>query len=243
MLDMLYEAEALVEMALRRKDGKLSDTVKRLVADKCFGLADIAAGWNIPEEAPACGCKHDPVYTPEAAKTPREERCVSEDEADNVALAESEMLEIVAMATADPEEDAAASAATDVCVADTAPDDESFAEDSSADDTEEYDAPEDDTEEYEEEEEADDEGEYGLPPVPRRERAPLLSFFTINDRYRFRRSLFGGSNPAFLESLAVIESLDSGAQAADYAADDLQWDMDSPEVKLFLDIVGRYFAS
>ena len=270
MLDTVYEAEALIEMALRRKQNSSTDTVKRLVADKCRQMMAIADSWQLSDTglpaAPGDGADNR-CYD---ASTVRTVSPSDPDAADDVALAESEMLEIVAMASEDPE-NADKSGVSSSSPEDRTPRslelvspelDPEISEDATEariDPPAGFDAPDapqvlvtpPGNVEFVEESDMASGGDYDredetvdeeLPPA-RRERAPLLSFFTINDRFRFRRSLFEGSNPRLLESVAVIESLDSMEQAADYMADDLQWDMESPEVKLFCKIIDRYFKS
>lgn len=270
MLDTVYEAEALIEMALRRKQNSSTDTVKRLVADKCRQMMAIADSWQLSDTGLPAASGDGADNRCYDASTVRTVSLSDPDAADDVALAESEMLEIVAMASEDPE-NADKSGASSSSPEDRTPRslelvspelDPEISEDATEariDPPAGFDAPDapqvlvtpPGNVEFVEESDMASGGDYDredetvdeeLPPA-RRERAPLLSFFTINDRFRFRRSLFEGSNPRLLESVAVIESLDSMEQAADYMADDLQWDMESPEVKLFCKIIDRYFKS
>lgn len=75
-----------------------------------------------------------------------------------------------------------------------------------------------------------------------RQRASDISkAFTINDRFRFRRELFRNSDEEFKETLEVIGSMSSMEEAEDYFFNDLCWDESSPEVKEFMEIVGRHF--
>lgn len=279
MLDTIYEAEALIEMALRRKQNSSTETVKRLVADKCRQMMSIADSWQLTDAIPEPSDSADNrCYDASTARTIAPD---DPDAADDIALAENEMLEIVAMASVTPEaddetckeptpqeleletpeldpevEETATEAKIDPPAGFDAhdapqilvnpPHEVEFVEESDMageenDDTD-VDVDDDDAD-ADVDEEADEPQDEDITLQNRRERAPLLSFFTINDRFRFRRSLFEGSNPRLLESLAVIESLDSLQQACDYMADDLQWDMESPEVKLFCKIIDRYFKS
>lgn len=75
-------------------------------------------------------------------------------------------------------------------------------------------------------------------PVPGRE---LRQFFTINDRYRFRRELFGNSDTDMADTLNMIEAMASVAEVQDYVYSDLGWDPEIEEVQEFMDIVTRYF--
>ncbi len=65
--------------------------------------------------------------------------------------------------------------------------------------------------------------------------------FSINDRYRFRRELFNGSDVDFNTTLSLVASMDDYEEAADYFLDELQWDEKSPDVVDFLEILKNYF--
>ncbi len=256
LLNVLYEAEALIEMSLRRGNTSPSSTVVRLVADKCRQMESIISSWELPE-SPA------PEEESEGARV--YDTMQSQEEADDVALADNEMREIVAMASVDPgDEEPSKDEAEKVEVdpkdleymtSELDPEIKETVDNVRFDPAEGYD-PEENVRRPEasgneapvfvEEEdlvEAEEKVEEPELSTPVRKRAPLLSFFTINDRFRFRRSLFEGSNPKFLESLSLIESLETPEQATEYMADDLGWDMDNPEVGLFCRIVERYFKS
>ena len=65
--------------------------------------------------------------------------------------------------------------------------------------------------------------------------------FSINDRYRFRRELFNGSDVDFNTTLSLVASMDDYEEAEDYFLDELQWDDKSPDVIDFLEILKNYF--
>ena len=65
--------------------------------------------------------------------------------------------------------------------------------------------------------------------------------FSINDRYRFRRELFNGSDVDFNTTLSLVASMDDYEEAEDYFLDELQWDEKSPDVIDFLEILKNYF--
>lgn len=63
----------------------------------------------------------------------------------------------------------------------------------------------------------------------------------LNDRFRFRRDIFGGDDAgmrAALERIAGCRSLD---EAEDYLYDELNADPDSPAVEDFIVILKEYF--
>lgn len=75
-----------------------------------------------------------------------------------------------------------------------------------------------------------------------RDRAADISkAFTINDKFRFRRELFRGSDEEFKETLDVIASMSSMDEAEEYFYNDLCWDADNEDVKEFMAIVAKHF--
>lgn len=87
--------------------------------------------------------------------------------------------------------------------------------------------------------ESDESADYDQESVlPTRE---LRQFFTINDRYRFRRELFGNSDTEMADTLNMIEAMANMAEAQDYLYSDLEWDAETDEVKEFVEIIQRYF--
>ncbi len=68
--------------------------------------------------------------------------------------------------------------------------------------------------------------------------AKLLKAFTLNDRFRFRRELFGGDDADFTETLKLLADMDSYADACDYLYNDMMWDSSDPNVADFMAIVA-----
>ncbi len=85
--------------------------------------------------------------------------------------------------------------------------------------------------EYEEQEDA------GVDPTP------LRRMFTLNDRYRFRRELFGNLDAQMNEVLEMLSAMRTIEEGADYLENDLCWDMSLPEVEEFMNILYRYYNS
>lgn len=80
--------------------------------------------------------------------------------------------------------------------------------------------------------------------VPSRDDARnLRQMFTINDKFRFRRELFGNSETEFADTLNLVSAMGSLAEAEDYFYGDLEWDADSEEVEAFMGIITRYFEA
>lgn len=65
--------------------------------------------------------------------------------------------------------------------------------------------------------------------------------FSINDKYRFRRDLFGNSDADFNNSLALVASMDSYEEAEDYFINELGMEPSRRSVMDFLEIINKYF--
>lgn len=81
-------------------------------------------------------------------------------------------------------------------------------------------------------------------PAPARSAAAKPSgklVFSINDRYRYRRELFGGDDRKFAEALSKVASMDSYDEAEEYFLEDCQWEAERPEVVDFMNALQSYF--
>lgn len=65
--------------------------------------------------------------------------------------------------------------------------------------------------------------------------------FTLNDKFRFRRELFGNSDIDFADALNVIDAMNSLDELEDYFYNDLCWDPNDENVIDFISIVGARF--
>ncbi|MDE6369809.1 MAG: hypothetical protein K2K94_11310, partial [Muribaculaceae bacterium] len=68
----------------------------------------------------------------------------------------------------------------------------------------------------------------------------LRKAFTINDRCRFRRELFGGNDKAMMDVIARLSEAQTFADAQAYL-DTLAWDADNEAVGEFKEIVSTFF--
>lgn len=64
---------------------------------------------------------------------------------------------------------------------------------------------------------------------------------SLNDRYRFKRELFGNSELDLNDALDMVQSMKSYDEATDYFYGDLGWDKDNEEVQDFMSIVKKHF--
>lgn len=77
----------------------------------------------------------------------------------------------------------------------------------------------------------------------RHECRDLRKAFTLNDKFLFRRELFGGSDQELSDTIDLLTAMHTLDEAREYLLDDLQWDPDNDVVKDFLDIVTNHFKT
>lgn len=66
--------------------------------------------------------------------------------------------------------------------------------------------------------------------------------FCLNDRFRFRRSIFGGSDAEFNATMTHIASLDDYSEAEEFFLTDMGLDPADEDVADFLEIIRNYFG-
>lgn len=71
----------------------------------------------------------------------------------------------------------------------------------------------------------------------------IRSALSLNDRYRFRRELFGGSEARMADALDVITAMHIYDEAEEYFYSDLCWDPENAEVKDFMAIIANHFGA
>lgn len=86
-------------------------------------------------------------------------------------------------------------------------------------------------------EEVTDTEEVSIPRAPRPRPA-----FCLNDRYRYRRAIFGGSDAEMNTTLDFIASMDSYGQAEEFFLTDMDLDKEDEDVADFLNIIRNYFG-
>ena len=69
----------------------------------------------------------------------------------------------------------------------------------------------------------------------------LRKAFSLNDRFRYRRELFGNSDVEMNDTLNVVETMHSYSEAEEFFYGDLEWDSESPEVKDFMAVIRNHF--
>ena len=69
----------------------------------------------------------------------------------------------------------------------------------------------------------------------------LRKAFSLNDRFRYRRELFGNSDVEMNDTLNLVETMNSYSEAEEFFYGDLEWDSESPEVKDFMAVIRNHF--
>lgn len=237
MLDVVYELEGLVQLAL----GKLSDrtTFRRLISGKLDLLNDMFAGMR------ECELSKTEEDTPECNKleiTLREpfvridEKIVQDDNEET---------------DSEPEEDPDAEVELEADEKGTEGEIESE-EEPEAEDVREVVEHEEVVREMkgipvepEEDEERTartfTELRERIKEEPSRRRDGISRLFSINDKFRFKRELFGGSDAAMRMALDNVNRMQTLDDAEDFFYNELQWSHENNEVKAFMKIIERYF--
>lgn len=70
----------------------------------------------------------------------------------------------------------------------------------------------------------------------------LKKAFTLNDRFRFKRELFGNSDNDFVDAINLVSAMQSLTEAEEYFYEDLGWDSESEEVQEFMSIIINHFS-
>jgi len=79
-------------------------------------------------------------------------------------------------------------------------------------------------------------------PVSEYKRGDIRKMFTLNDKFRFRRELFGNSEIEFSDALNTVGAMRSMSEAEDYFYNDLGWNPEIDEVKEFMELLHQYFS-
>ena len=72
-------------------------------------------------------------------------------------------------------------------------------------------------------------------------RRPVSSVFNLNDKFRFRRELFGNSDAQYVECLDILSAMKSLDEAKEYLYEDLKWDAENEDVKAFVELLSNYY--
>jgi len=79
-------------------------------------------------------------------------------------------------------------------------------------------------------------------PDSRPDKKAVKPAFCLNDRFRFRRSIFGGSDADFNAAMDNIATLDSYEEAEEIFYGDMELNPEDPDVVDFMNIIKDYFG-
>lgn len=79
--------------------------------------------------------------------------------------------------------------------------------------------------------------------LSRREARNLRKAFTLNDKFRFRRELFGNNDELFGQTLDTLQQMSSYQQAVEYLEHNMGWDVKNEDVADFLSIIKNHFGT
>ncbi len=79
--------------------------------------------------------------------------------------------------------------------------------------------------------------------LSRKEARDLKRAFTLNDKFRFRRGLFGNNDSMFADTLNTLMAMKTFDEASEYLYVDMAWDPEDEDVKDFVAIVKNHFAA
>lgn len=70
-------------------------------------------------------------------------------------------------------------------------------------------------------------------------QAPKSLKMALNDKFLFRRELFGGNDDAFNETLQIVSDMNNIDEIRDYLVNDLCFDSESPTMKRFIEVITQ----
>ena len=267
IIDKTLELEGLLLLAQSRAGSELEASVNRLIVskkDEVAKLIDAAFGGE-----PKCDVEPQPIVMP-IDETEADEEVAEEAETEEEPIAEpveesidepiekpavergplenfipepiempveppvSDIFDDSHLEPIDEPQPIEVPAAEDKPIFDDAPIDD---EDAPLDD--EYDDDEDDDDD--EVLDDDDEALTLDEALQRSMSRDLRKAFSLNDRFRYRRELFGNSDVEMNDTLNLVETMHSYSEAEEFFYGDLEWDSESPEVKDFMAVIRNHF--
>lgn len=80
-------------------------------------------------------------------------------------------------------------------------------------------------------------------PQPAMPNQKILKAFTLNDKFRFRRNLFGGDDRAFDDTLAILADMPTYDDAYDFIYNDMMLDPKNAEVADFMAVLAECYPA
>ena len=268
ILNILYEMEGLVDMAIRRAD-ETPAGVMCLIKEKSEMLHKYTSAWEIENDIEVNTCEDysiDEEDTLEANDNSEShlsdmnvglnyqepdddidvEFVYDESEEESEDNTEEETL-----IDEEPQEEQESTNVEKEVVESSLFDASAFSDEDSAEDelnndvvfdNEQQEDVDDESEVLDEDEVVEEEAFIGTKMV-NANRQDIRKMFTINDRYRFRRELFCNNEVDFVDNLNLVQAMSCYEDAEDYFYNDLQWDSENEDVVEFMSIIFKYFNS
>lgn len=251
LLTTVYELEGLLLVVNKHGDDTPAEVIEALKS-KAQAVDALARQVSIPSAAAPSEPAEEPAESETEAATAEEvtEEAIvqtpKEAPVEAVPLHTAPVVEEVEESIQEKEIETPQPQPEETAVAshDTAMEEE---EDTAVDDDDDDELPDDgfdDDDDSQDEEDSTDEGDALSveEKVQRSKSKDLRRAFSINDRYRFRRELFGNSNIEMSDAINMVMCMHSLDEAEDYFYGDLNWEKTSPEVKDFMEIIKNHFA-
>lgn len=236
LLSLTYEIEGLLLLLRDRGGESVAPHIRNLLAEKGNTLSSLLAGSGVKAVAQAAAT--EPVCPPVPVMADASEAVADSEIAKAAEIEEKEEADFVPAPVATP---APAPSPVPEPVYEVKPEplptpatftttrlDEAQAEEDEAD-----------TEAAEQEAAA----AKSTPSIKSSEEAgaAMMKLLSINDQFRFRRELFGGSNTAMKAILAVVATMPTFDDAKRYVTEAQGMDPENEEVQYFLEIIAPYF--
>ena len=65
---------------------------------------------------------------------------------------------------------------------------------------------------------------------------------SLNDRFRFKRDLFGGSDEAMCKTIEILNTMHSAEEALNYLEKNFQWNFEDETTNDFITILEKRFS-
>lgn len=273
ILNILYEMEGLVDMAIRREDETPAGVIC-LIKEKSEILHKFTSAWNVENDIEVNinedysideECELEANDNPELQLGDRnvglnnqdpdediEVEFVYDESEDDFVDNSEDNSEKETVIDEEPQAEQEAANIVEEVVESSLFDASAFSDEDSAEDelnndvdyyNEQQDEIDDESEGLDEDESVEEEEVFVGSKIVNVNRQDIRKMFTINDRYRFRRELFCNNEVDFVDNLNLVQAMSCYEDVEDYFYNDLQWDSENEDVVEFMSIIFKYFNS
>lgn len=273
ILNILYEMEGLVDMAIRREDETPAGVIC-LIKEKSEILHKFTSAWNVENDIEVNinedysideECELEANDNPELQLGDRnvglnnqdpdediEVEFVYDESEDDFVDNSEDNSEKETVIDEEPQAEQEAANIVEEVVESSLFDASAFSDEDSAEDelnndvdydNEQQDEIDDESDGLDEDESVEEEEVFVGSKIVNVNRQDIRKMFTINDRYRFRRELFCNNEVDFVDNLNLVQAMSCYEDVEDYFYNDLQWDSENEDVVEFMSIIFKYFNS